>query len=97
MRYLFFFEVFSKQLKQKYSMQEMMIFEIDQAKVPLLNIFYKQRLWVDISFAVVVELPQSIEDINDVVPIDTNSGTCIHSIASSFFIKDFAKGHNQEF
>jgi len=62
-------------------MNEMMIFEIDQAKVPLLNIYYKKRLWVDISFAVVVDFPQGeIKDVNELVSIDTNSETCLHSI-----------------
>ena len=62
-------------------MDEMMIFEIDQAKVPLLNIFYKKKLWVDISFAVVVDFPLGeIKDINELVPIDTNSETCMNSI-----------------
>lgn len=40
-KYKFFFEIFAKRLKDEFEKQNLMIFEIDQAKVPLLNIFYK--------------------------------------------------------
>ena len=72
-------------------MNEMMIFEIDQAKVPLLNILYKKQLWIDVSFAVVVDFA---EDVKDIIAIDDNSEICINSLLSTYFIKDFGSDNS---
>ena len=41
MKYNFFFEMFAQKLKTIFEKSTLMVFEIDQAKVPLLNLYYK--------------------------------------------------------
>lgn len=68
-----------------------MVFMIDQAKVPLLNLYYKDSLWVDLSFSIVSQINYDEDPmtfIESLVPVDQNSLTSLTSVKTSIIIKE---------
>ena len=68
-----------------------MVFMIDQAKVPLLNLYYKNSLWVDLSFSIVSQINYDEDPmtfVESLVPVDQNSLTSLTSVKTSIIIKE---------
>jgi hypothetical protein len=68
-----------------------MVFMIDQAKVPLLNLYYKDSLWVDLSFSIVSQINYDEDPmtfVESLVPVDQNSLTSLTSVKTSIIIKE---------
>lgn len=84
MKQSFFFELLSDQLKS----QDVMVFQIVQARVPLLNICFKGKLWIDIALAVVHEIDNHVVNM---VCEDESSEICLRSVKTSIYIHDYVK------
>ena len=59
--------------------------------MPLLNIYYKNSLWVDLSFSIVSQInydedPMTL--VESLVPVDENSLTSLTSVKTSIIIKE---------
>ena len=68
-----------------------MVFSIDQAKVPLLNLYYKGQLWVDLSFSIVSQINYDEDPmtfVESLVPVDQISLTSLTSVKTSIIIKE---------
>ena len=70
------FDMLVNKLRQK----GLQVLEISKARVPLLNVWYKQMLWVDVSLTVVLATDISPRNL---LPVDEASGLSLRSVLVS--------------
>lgn len=68
------------------------VFPISNAKVPILNIEFKQKLWIDLAICVVQEIEANPFNLN---PFDEQSEQSLRSVLVSIKIKEYVKQINQ--
>jgi hypothetical protein len=73
---MFMFDMLVNTLRKKC----LHVLEISKARVPLLNVWYKQTLWVDVSLTVVLATDISPRNL---LPVDEASGLSLRSVLVS--------------